>query len=655
MKNNSRTYLLGVLGSLVILCTLWCLHSKGQTTARDLYRQDLVKPVSFQQEIDHFSSDSRAMSPRDWGAVDNYSQSDAPATSFDRSQSIAATPPPLDPQTSSPILVDQNREPGFRSVEYGTVRQPKNFYDSQPMGIGSSRDSNANNSPIPGAGGPVPSYGNPYLQEKNDKKVPTPNKKSIPSSDGNSQPLKSRMENYQGPVNAQGIGSREPTISAAPAIAVPSIGHGQVYYGDPTHDFVDNSCNACQSNSDNRGCAACNPQLQINGNSESYRQFITDGRPLRKLRKRFGAFRPFRGKTRRCTADSCDCETQILVDPIPFQESSGCECANAPGMTFNPALGFRDEYLGDRFQESSAEEFAFEENEQYPSMQEILAQSIYFSEVDFMFLQPSFGGNTAFSAVASSNSIATPFNFDLEPAFRVMAGYESDYGPGFVGEYFQFDNNSDIASFTSDGLQTGEISVYQLGPNAWTRLFAQNAGETINALHSLEVHSTSVYAFKALKFKRASVNGRFGIQIATIQQKLDATLTNPAGAVVAELRNRFDINAFGPRFGIDYFRRVGHTPMQIMASATSSILFGDRDQQVTNSLTGESSTIGADEFITHIDIFFGLQMRRYRGEKRNTIVRIGFVNQAWIGGGTAIDPNDDFGMQGISMTLGMNR
>ena len=121
------------------------------------------------------------------------------------------------------------------------------------------------------------------------------------------------------------------------------------------------------------------------------------------------------------------------------------------------------------------------------------------------------------------------------------------------------------------------------------------------------------------------------------------------------LTNEFNVNAFGPRFGIDYFRKVGHTPLQIVSSATGSILFGDRDQVVANSMTGESSSVGADEFITHFDIFFGVQARRHRGEKQNTLMRIGFVNQSWIGGGTAIDPNDDFGFQGLSFTLGFNR
>jgi hypothetical protein len=330
-------------------------------------------------------------------------------------------------------------------------------------------------------------------------------------------------------------------------------------------------------------------------------------------------------------------------------------CANCCPPQFNESLGHRYDYQFERgSRESSGTKFSFEEDGEFPPASEILAQSIFWSEIEFMFLQPSFQGNTAFTTDGPTG-ISQPFNFDLEPAFRVAAGFESDYGPGFAVDYFQFDNNSDFATFTSDGSITGTTSVYQLGPNFWTDLIADDPGETINAFHSLEVHSTSVYAFKAIKFKRAYVNGRFGLQIVSVEQIMRASLTNAANVEIGQLNHLSNIEAFGPRFGIDYVRKIGPTPAQLIASATTSLLFGDRDQFVENTTTGDLTRIGADEFLSVFDIFFGVQGKRIRGEKRNNTFRVGFVNQTWFGGGTGIDPNGDFGFQGLSFMFGLNR
>ena len=700
MFNAIKIYLLGTLACLTILCTLWLLTSFTQTSASMIDRRDdRVTTAMYQQDVDHFSNDARAMSPRDWGSVDASSAPPQPEVSFDPPLAASA-PPPLDESTlyenaRETQMVDRDQQSEFRPVEYGTVRQPKNFYESQPLRIEPGESGAGNSSPLPLQPNTSPSSNQPALGKGNPfvRRQPRPR----PQSNSNTEkfekmPLESRMETYRGPANAQGISSDEVDNQR---YSVPQPTYDEMVYGQNRPYAEQGQVESGYDCHDAGSCSSCPmPDSTANVYAPRYTPPSRARRQQRRAGHRNAGHRnaghqsagqngSVSSRSRRCShcrlrkgaaagpqsIAMCQCDEPMWMeqpcdstcDPLTAPCSNGnagCEsCGPDTGssMTFNPSLGFRSDRMGHSFSESSADVFSFEENEQYPSMREILAQSIYFAEADFMFLQPAFGGNAAISSGTPGNIVADPFNFDLEPAFRVMAGYESEFGPGLVGEYFQFDNNSDLASFTSDGIQSGETSVYQLGSNAWTRLAATNPGETLDALHSLEVHSTSVYAFKAIKFKRASVNGRFGLQIASIQQTLDATLTDAGGNELGRLRNNSEVNAFGPRFGIDYFRRIGHTPLQLVSSATGAILFGDRDQQVSNSWTGESSSLGADEFITHFDIFFGLQMRRYRGEKRNTTMRLGFVNQSWIGGGTAIDPNDDFGFQGVSITMGFNR
>lgn len=344
---------------------------------------------------------------------------------------------------------------------------------------------------------------------------------------------------------------------------------------------------------------------------------------------------------------------QFCVDENWFESD---ECVQLK-TKFNPILGHRYDFPLTRGNiSSSVEKFSFEEDGEFPPASEILAQSIFFAELDSLFLQPSFQDNTAIVLADGNNFSTLPFNFDLESSFRVMGGFESDYGPGFAGEYFQFDRNSDDILFVSDGVLQGTVNVNQLdGFSVINPLVAGNLGESILSSHSLEVHSTSVYAFKAIKFKRAYVNGRFGLQIVSVENALESQLRDAGGNLVGVLNQESNLEAFGPRFGIDYVRKIGHTPAQLIASSTTSLLFGERDQIIENTANGQLFNLGTDEFITVIDIFFGVQSKKIRGEKRNLTFRVGFVNQVWFGGGTAVDPNGNFGFQGISITAGFNR
>ena len=303
----------------------------------------------------------------------------------------------------------------------------------------------------------------------------------------------------------------------------------------------------------------------------------------------------------------------------------------------------------------SYEKFAFEDKEQFPKPGELLRSAVYFFDFELGVLQPHFQSNSAIAQTTGGFTSSESFDFDYDTAPRLRLGLESEYGPGFELDYFQFDQNSDLSTFTSDGTSVGATELYQLGTNQWTSIQATQAGEALNAKHSFELHSYAFSAFKALKFKRARIAGRFGLQYVQIQHELDARVFDAAGSEKSRLLGTSEFEGFGPRFGLDYFRPVGHTPLEFVTSATVSVLFGNQDQMVGNGFTGEFSSIGADEFVTTIDIFSGLQTRKMRGEKRSTFARFGYVNQSWFGGGTAGDPAGNFGLQGISFAVGVNR
>jgi hypothetical protein len=168
------------------------------------------------------------------------------------------------------------------------------------------------------------------------------------------------------------------------------------------------------------------------------------------------------------------------------------------------------------------------------------------------------------------------------------------------------------------------------------------------------VDSINASFFKQVQLPISRINGRFGFQWATVRQFMNATLSD-SGGTIAELRTRSDLQGFGPSFAIEYFRPIGHTKLEIVTSVGGSLLFGQRDQFVQNSQTGDFNRIGADEFLTTADLLTGVQYTKMVAENRGFFARLGLNYQTWMGGGTAVEPEGDFGLRGFSFTLGYNR
>lgn len=193
------------------------------------------------------------------------------------------------------------------------------------------------------------------------------------------------------------------------------------------------------------------------------------------------------------------------------------------------------------------------------------------------------------------------------------------------------------------------------GFNSSSQLSAANAGETLTALHTLDAESFGLNFFKEIKFPVSRLNGKFGLQYVAITHVLDARLTDSGSAEIGNLFARSDMHAWGPQFAFEYFRPIGHTKFEFMTRFGGSALFGRRHQFIQNSSSGIQSRQGADELITMFDFYLGGQYRRSFAENRAMFVRAGLMYQSWLGGGTAILPQDDFGLHGFSIQLGYNR
>lgn len=292
---------------------------------------------------------------------------------------------------------------------------------------------------------------------------------------------------------------------------------------------------------------------------------------------------------------------------------------------------------------------------EFPPFGEIIATGRFFGSLEAAFLRPHFLGNTAISIDGPAFSESIPFEFDNQTAPHARFGFESKYGPGFELNYFTLNANSNPISETFNGIAPITTIASITGPNRFTQLSADALGETLNANHSFEIETYSFNVFKEIQFKVSRLNGQFGFTYANIAQSLEANVTDGGSNILNSLQSTSDFRGFGPKFGIEYYRPLGHTPFEFVTSFNGTGLFGRRDQFISNTTDRVQRRFGADEFVTVLDFVSGVQYKKTIAENRSWFARVAFVHQSWLGGGTAVDPQGDFGLKGFTFGVGYNR
>lgn len=326
--------------------------------------------------------------------------------------------------------------------------------------------------------------------------------------------------------------------------------------------------------------------------------------------------------------------------------------------SFRPDLGHRDivPTIRPRNWIDTGEKFPHEsKKKEYPPFKEIIATGRFFGGADLAVITPRFLGNTALSVDGPTFSESQAFDFDeeLSPMFRV--GFESKYGPGIELTYFNLQANSNQFTGTSDGTTTVNSIASINGPGRFSAISADDPGEQLTANHSFDMETFGFTFFKEVEFPISRLNGKFGFLYANVAQSLLARVDDAAGNFAAGLTNTTDFRGLGPQFNLEYLRPLGHTPIALITSFGGKGLFGRRDQFVSNTDDVVVRRFGADEFITVIDFSAGIQYRKTTAENRNLNASLAFVHQSWLGGGTAVDPQGDFGLRGIRFGVGYNR
>ncbi len=359
---------------------------------------------------------------------------------------------------------------------------------------------------------------------------------------------------------------------------------------------------------------------------------------------------------------------QHIIDPAflnSFPPASAADQEQAPG-SIRPQF-HRPQSLEERgFREygpmnrgvpiNNGQSFDFDDKKkQYPPMSEILRTGRFFGMAETWLMRPSFNNN----AVLTTQSAAFAESFQADHAFRTApkfrAGFESKYGPGAEFQYFQFDHNSRPIEFVSNGALSGTSSVEVIGLNQPVSISAASPGQRLSVEQAIEVHSFQFTVFKEMKLPISRVNGMLGFRNVTIAQELRADLFDSGGNALEFLTNNTKFGGTGPHFGLEYYRPVGHTKLEMFGSASGSLLLGNRSQFVNDSNTFITRRNNADEMVSIFEIMTGVQYKYEYAENRSYYARVAFSNQTWLNAGTPNAPLGDLGFRGLGFSVGFNR
>ena len=292
--------------------------------------------------------------------------------------------------------------------------------------------------------------------------------------------------------------------------------------------------------------------------------------------------------------------------------------------------------------------------EGYDSLPAILNNGFWFGGVDLMFIEPIFQGNNVLTTTdgATSNSVPADFNFDA--AWKGNFGFETNAGPAVKASFFRYNEFSGPVNFVSDGTTTGESIVQSGDPANVFRLAATSAGDRIDARQQIKLNSVDLLFYKDQKNLVSRVRGNVGLRFLSLQQFLFADLFEAAGPVTS-LRSVNDLQAMGPKLGIEYFRPIGHTDLELQTGLFGSLMFGRRDHTVTDVGNLQFRQLGKIEPLSIFEMYLGLQWNFQVARCQTAFVRTAIESQYWSGSESPGETDTDFGFYGLTAGFGIKR
>ena len=295
--------------------------------------------------------------------------------------------------------------------------------------------------------------------------------------------------------------------------------------------------------------------------------------------------------------------------------------------------------------------------EGYGSIQAILKNGFWFAGADLLYFEPTFQQNNAFTVTNGNQVTAQHVDFGFDISARYYLGFETNAGPGFKLSYWNLNKFSAINDVVFVGGQSA-VTRIDLGDSGNQILVGDtaNAGSRLTVQQQIELNSTEVTLYKDQKNPVSSVIGNVGLRHISLTQRLFVGLDDPvAGSDV--VRNVNGYYGFGPRIGVEYFRPVGHTRLELRTGLFGSLIFGRRDQTFvqSGSTTLFFNQIGKVESISIIDAYLGIQWNKKINKCQTVFFSTAIESQWWGGADSAMDTGTDLGLYGMTFGFGISR
>ncbi len=318
-----------------------------------------------------------------------------------------------------------------------------------------------------------------------------------------------------------------------------------------------------------------------------------------------------------------------------------------------PAHMTRDE-LWRQFATSPPERGPYGRVEGYESVRATLRNGFWFAGVDLMFFEPVFQSNQVFVTRSPAFDSAThaDFGFDVTPRF--YGGFQTNMETGIKLSGWRLNEFSSLASFTSDGTSMATMTLDVGSPFRTLSFDANTAGAQINVREQLKLLSSELMLYKDQRNPVSRLRGQIGVRYVSLRHRLIADINDPTFGRT-EVRGVNDLDALGPKVGVEYFRPIRGTCLELQSGLFASLLAGRRDQTYTCNGVLHFQQFGKLEPLTVFDVYLALQWNLQVAECRRVYVRCAVENQSWLNGDSAIDTNSDFGLYGFAVGMGVTR
>ncbi|MBW3596337.1 MAG: hypothetical protein KY475_03570 [Planctomycetes bacterium] len=270
-----------------------------------------------------------------------------------------------------------------------------------------------------------------------------------------------------------------------------------------------------------------------------------------------------------------------------------------------------------------------------------------------LWIKPHFQDESAFVIDGSRLDEVVPFDYDFEASPRFWLGYVGCSGLGARARYWTFDGDSTASGVFVDD---GEAFAFSAG-DVLRRRLAAGPGDAAFAQHDLELETIDLEATQQFNRANLMMLAGAGLRYVRVEQDYLVQFTDPLGPQDSLLHNH-DFEGIGPTAALELWRPIGGYGFSLYGALRGSVLFGELNQQITETTGGLVFTErrhDVDETLAIGEVALGLQWTGAGIYNTDFFVRSGWEGQYWNGAGNANSTEGDMGLQGLTLAIGLMR